>query len=293
MDGVADFLVTPAAIALAGLFGALWGSFFNVCIARVPLGQSVVRPASRCMACGKPVRAVDNIPIVSYFLLRGRCHFCGARFSPRYALVEALMGVLSALLFWKFVAGFDMADAADALVAVRLARFALYFAFCGTLVVLSFIDFDTKLLPDVITLPAIPLFFLAAFGAHDVPWSQRAIGAAAGYLFIRLIADAYYYILKREGMGLGDGKLLAMMGAILGWKALPFIIFAGSFLGAAISIPLLLVARRRARGQPAEAAEESLARVQVPFGPFLSLAAILYLFVGDAVLRTLTAGLDD
>lgn len=293
MDGAAEFLVTPAAIALAGVFGAVWGSFFNVCIARVPLGQSVVRPASRCMACGKSVRAIDNIPIVSYLLLRGRCRACGARFSPRYALVEALMSALSVLLYWKLVA----ADV-DGVVAVRLARFALYFAFCGTLLVLSFIDLDTKLLPDVITLPAIPLFFLAAFGAHDASWRDRAIGVVAGYLFVRLIADGYYYILKREGMGLGDGKLLAMMGAALGWKALPFIIFAGSFLGAAISIPLLLVARRRQKVAPAGSAsagaeaDESLARVQVPFGPFLSLAAILYLFVGDAVLRALTAQMD-
>jgi leader peptidase (prepilin peptidase)/N-methyltransferase len=203
------------------------------------------------------------------------------------------MGFLSALLFWKLVA-VDV----DGAVAIRLARFALYFAFCGTLVVLSFIDLDTKLLPDVITLPAIPIFFLAAFGAHDVGWRDRAIGAVAGYLFVRLIADAYFYLLKREGMGLGDGKLLAVMGAVLGWKALPFIIFGGSFLGAAISIPLLLVARRRQKAAPAsteaaaEAADDSLARVQVPFGPFLSLAAILYLFIGQAVLRALVAPLD-
>ena len=295
MEGASDLLVSPAAIALAAAWGAIWGSFFNVCIARIPLGQSVVRPASRCMACGKPVRAADNIPIVSYVWLRGRCRSCGARFSPRYALVEALMAALSALLYWKFVAS-DL----DAAAAVRLARFALYFAFTGALVVLSFIDLDTQLLPDVITLPAIPIFFLAAAGAHETSWAERAIGLAAGYLFVRLVADAYYYILKREGMGLGDGKLLAMMGAALGWKALPFIIFAGSFLGAAISIPLLLWARRHPRKAPApapegeapegEEADTSLGRVQVPFGPFLSLGAVLYLFVGQAALAALGGG---
>ena len=112
---------------------------------------------------------------------------------------------------------------------------------------------------------------------------------------MRLIADGYYYILKREGMGLGDGKLLAMMGATLGWKALPPILFAGSFLGAAISLPLLALARRRARQAPGPApaadAEESLSRVQVPFGPFLALAAILYLFFGEAVWRAVTASM--
>ncbi len=282
MDDPLAFLTSPGAIVLAGLWGAIWGSFFNVCIARVPLGLSVVRPGSRCMACGTPVRAVDNIPILSYFLLRGRCRSCGARFSVRYALVELLTGLLSAAIFWKFVTS----DPSGA-VAVRLARFSLYFAFTGVLVVLAFIDLDTKLLPDVITLPAIPIFFLSAFGAHDVSWLERAIGVAAGYLFVRLIADFYYYVLKREGMGLGDGKLLAVVGAVLGWKALPIVIFSGSFLGALISIPVVVAARRRG---PDPAAESSLARVQVPFGPFLALGALVDLFAGQAILRLLLGG---
>jgi len=282
VDDPLAFLTSPGAIVLAGLWGAIWGSFFNVCIARVPLGLSVVRPGSRCMACGTPVRAVDNIPILSYFLLRGRCRSCGARFSVRYALVELLTGLLSAAIFWKFVTS----DPSGA-VAVRLARFSLYFAFTGVLVVLAFIDLDTKLLPDVITLPAIPIFFLSAFGAHDVSWLERAIGVAAGYLFVRLIADFYYYVLKREGMGLGDGKLLAVVGAVLGWKALPIVIFSGSFLGALISIPVVVAARRRG---PDPAAESSLARVQVPFGPFLALGALVDLFAGQAILRLLLGG---
>jgi leader peptidase (prepilin peptidase)/N-methyltransferase len=291
---LAEFLSSPLAVGVAAAWGAIWGSFFNVCVARVPLGQSVVRPGSRCMSCGTPVRGFDNIPILSYLLLRGRCRACKAGFSARYALIEALMAVLSAALYWKFVASDPGGEE-----AVRLARFALYFVFTGALLVLSFIDLDTKLLPDVITLPAIPILFLAAFGAHDVPWKDRAIGAAAGYLFVRLIADAYYYILKREGMGLGDGKLLAMMGAVFGWKALPFILFAGSFLGAAISIPLLLIARRRAArlppppprdetaGAEADDGDEQLRHVQVPFGPFLSLGALIYLFTGPSVLTSL------
>ena len=280
MDESVAFLSSPLAVALAGLWGAIWGSFFNVCIARVPLGRSVVRPGSHCMACGASVRAADNIPILSYFLLRGRCRSCGVRFSIRYALVELLTGLLSAALFWKFVA------APDGAVAIRLARFSLYFAFTGCLIVLAFIDLDTKLLPDVITLPAIPIFFLSAFGAHDVPWLERAIGVAAGYLFVRLIADFYYYVLKREGMGLGDGKLLAVVGAVLGWKALPIVIFAGALLGTFISLPLLIAARRRG---PATApdAEASLARVEVPFGPFLAMGALVDLFAGATILRLL------
>jgi leader peptidase (prepilin peptidase)/N-methyltransferase len=144
-------------------------------------------------------------------------------------------------------------------------------------------------------LPAIPIFFLAAFGAHDVPWLERAIGVAAGYLFVRLIADFYYYVLKREGMGLGDGKLLAVVGAVLGWKALPIVIFSGSFLGALISIPLVVAARRRPPATTStdagdDGVEPSLARVQVPFGPFLALGALIDLFAGPAILRLLMGG---
>ena len=283
MDESLAWLSSPGAAALAGLWGAIWGSFLNVCIARVPRGLSVVRPGSHCFACQAPVRAVDNIPIFSYVWLRGRCRACGARFSVRYPLVELLTAALAAAIFWKFVAGDP-----DGALAVRLARFSLYFAFTATLIVLSFIDLDTKLLPDVITLPAIPVFFLAAFGAHDVPWGERAIGVAAGYLFIRIIADGYYYLLKREGMGLGDGKLLALIGAVLGWKSLPITLFAGSLLGTAISLPVLVAARRRGAAPPDGA--DTLARVQVPFGPFLALGALVYLFAGRTILGLLLPG---
>lgn len=291
MDAIADFLSTPAATAVAALWGAIWGSFFNVVIARLPRGESVVRPASRCGSCGTPVRARDNVPILSYFLLRGRCRACGVRFSVRYPLVEALTAALSALIFWWFCAS-DVGE----VVPVRLGRFVVYFAFAGALVVLSFIDLDTKRLPDVITIPGTLVLFLAAFAAHDVSWQQRAIGAAAGYLFVRLVADFYYYVLGREGLGLGDGKLLAMVGAVLGWKALPVVLFAGSMLGVVISLPLLVLSRR-AEEQPAEpdggteqAEQRTLRTAQVPFGPFLALGALIHLFLGDRILALVVPG---
>jgi leader peptidase (prepilin peptidase)/N-methyltransferase len=273
----------------AAVFGTIWGSFFNVCIARIPRGESVVRPPSHCFSCGRTVKAWDNIPILSYLLLRGRCRHCGVHFSPRYLLVEALMGLLSALLFWKFVL-----DDPGAELGPRVARYALYFTFTGVLVVLSFIDLDTKRLPDVITLPSIPIFFLAAFALHDVPWLERAIGAAAGYLLVRVIADGYLYLTGREGMGLGDGKLLAVIGAVLGWHAILFTIFLASFVGIAVSVPILLVQRRaQAASPPAPAAplegEEPVEeptpvrRLEVPFGPFLSLSAIVYVIFRDSL----------
>jgi leader peptidase (prepilin peptidase)/N-methyltransferase len=264
---------SPLAIGAAGIFGAIWGSFFNVCIARVPAGQSIVRPGSRCGACGAPVRAFDNVPVLSYFWLRGRCRACAAPFSARYPLVELLGALLAAGLWWQCVASDP-----DGAVAVRLARFSYDFAFTGVLVVLSFIDLATLLLPDAVTLPALAVFFLAGFGVHEASWLARVVGAAAGYLFVRLIADFYYYVLKREGLGLGDGKLLALIGVALGWKALPLVIFAGSITGAVISLPVVLVTRRR------RAAGQSLRDVQVPFGPFLALGAVVYLLAGHVIL---------
>jgi leader peptidase (prepilin peptidase) / N-methyltransferase len=276
MGDSAALLSSPLATAAAGLFGALWGSFFNVCIDRVPRGESIVRPGSRCDSCGTPVRAADNLPVISYLLLRGRCRACRAPFSARHPLVELLAALLAAGIWWRFVAG----EPGEA-VAIRLARFSVYFAFAGALTVLSFIDLATQLLPDIITLPAIPILFLAAFGAHGAGWLDRLIGAVAGYLFFLTISELYYRVLKREGLGLGDGKLLAVIGAVLGWEALPFVVFVGSFTGAIISLPIAIWQRR---GTDATEAREPLRRLQIPFGPFLALAALGYLFIGPALL---------
>ncbi len=272
MDETAALLSSPLATATAAVFGAVWGSFCNVVIARVPRRESVVQPGSRCPSCGAAIRAADNVPILSYLWLRGRCRACGARISARYPLVEALAALLAAAIWWKFVAGGSeprrrafgwRASPATS----RLRRVML---------VLAFIDAATRLLPDVITLPAIPILYLAGFGAHGAGWIERLIGAAAGYLVFRLIADFYYYVLKREGLGLGDGKLLAVVGAVLGWKALPFVVFGGGV--------------HRGGGQPARRADRPAARraqaeplrhLQIPFGPFLAAAAVAYLFAGS------------
>jgi leader peptidase (prepilin peptidase)/N-methyltransferase len=271
MDEIAVLLSSPWFTAVAAVFGAAWGSFFNVCIARIPAGQSIVRPGSRCGSCGTPIRPTDNIPLVSYVLLRGRCRACSQPFSARYPFVEALSALIAAALWMTFVSG-DLAEAP----AIRVARFAVYFAFAGVLIVLSFIDLATMRLPDVLTLPAIPVFFASGFAVHEAPWLARLIGAAAGYLFLRLIADFYYYVLKREGLGLGDAKLLAVIGALLGWRALLFVLGVGGFAGSLISLPIVIWSRRR---QPA-AADQPLAHTQIPFGPFLAGAALLDVFIG-------------
>jgi|SRR5262252_7755594 len=279
MDAIDVLLSSPWFAAMAGLFGAAWGSFFNVCIARVPAGQSIVRPSSRCVRCGAPIRPIDNIPLVSYLLLRGRCRACHQPFSPRYPLVEALAALIATALWLTFVSG-DPGEAP----AIRISRFAVYFAFAGSLIVLSFIDLATMRLPDVITLPAIPVFFLSGFAVHQASWLERLIGAGAGYLFLRIIADFYYYVLKREGLGLGDAKLLALIGALLGWRALLFVLTVGGFAGSLISLPIVIWSRRR---RPAAAGDEPLRHVQVPFGPFLAGAALIYVFVGPRLLALL------
>jgi leader peptidase (prepilin peptidase)/N-methyltransferase len=311
VDATSQLVFGPIGLAFATVWGAIWGSFFNVVIARLPLGRSVVHPPSSCFACGTRIRAFDNVPVLSYVWLRGRCRACGAPFSARYPLVEALTAALAAGLWWAVVTRHPALDEIPA----RLARFSLYFAFVGVLVVLGAIDLDTKRLPDVLTIPGAVGLFLAGFAVRDVAWSERAIGAAAGYLFVRLIADFYYYVLKREGLGLGDGKLLALIGAVLGWQALAPVIFLGSVLGTLVAVPVLLI--RRGRGNPAVAAGETpapgeappagapvgsvttsapvpalaLRHTEVPFGPFLATAALVYLFAylltGDSPARWL------
>jgi leader peptidase (prepilin peptidase)/N-methyltransferase len=276
MDEVTLLLASPFATVVAAVFGAAWGSFFNVCIARIPAGQSIVRPGSRCGSCGTPIRPADNVPLLSYFLLRGRCRACKQPFSARYPLVEALGALVAAGLWITFVAG----DPGET-VAIRVARFAVYFAFAGVLIVLSFIDLASMRLPDVITLPAIPIFFISGFATHHVPWLQRLIGLGAGYLFLRLIADFYYYVLKREGLGLGDAKLLALIGALLGWRALLFVLMVGPLAGVLIGGPIVIWSRHK---QPAAAADQPLRHVAVPFGPFLAGAALLYVFLAPRFL---------
>jgi leader peptidase (prepilin peptidase) / N-methyltransferase len=275
-ETIAALVTTPFATAFAAVFGAIWGSFFDVCITRIPAKQSIVRPGSRCGSCGTPILWRDNVPILSYFLLRGRCRACKQPFSARTLLVEALAALIAAALWMTFVAG----DPGEAL-GIRLARFAVYFAFSGVLIVLSFIDFATMLLPDAITLPAIPVFFISGFATHDEPWLARLIGATAGYLFLRLVADFYYYVLKREGLGLGDAKLLALIGALLGWRALFFVVVLGAVSGSLISIPVLLWTRRR---RAAATPDEPLHHVLVPFGPFLAGAALVHVLIGPRLL---------
>jgi len=238
-------------ILFSFVFGLVLGSFLNVCIYRIPIGKSIVHPPSSCPHCGKGIRFYDNIPLVSYLLLTGRCRSCRSGISIRYPVVELTTGLLSTALFVRY--------------GISVQYIALL-AFCSSLLVIAFIDIDYKIIPDVISLPGI----LVGFGLSVLPFTplsvlESATGILAGGGSLYLVGVVYRWIRKQEGMGFGDVKLLAMIGAWMGWKALPMIILISSFAGTLIGGCCLLLAGRKITEQ-------------IPFGPFLVLGALLCLF---------------
>lgn len=261
------------------LLGLLVGSFLNVVIHRLPkMMQSewnhfcaelnsqpaptperfnLVFPRSRCPSCNAPVSALDNIPLVSYALLRGKCRHCRAPIAPRYPLVEILTGIISAYVAWHFGAHL-------------LTLAALIF--CWALIALTFIDADTQLLPDQITQPLLWLGLLVNFNTGFTDLPSALIGAIAGYLALWSVYWLFKLMTGKEGMGYGDFKLLAAIGAWLGWMMLPVVILLSSVVGAVVGISLIVFARH-GRNQA------------IPFGPYLAGGGLIALFWG----RDLTA----
>ncbi len=237
----------------AFLFGAMVGSFLNVCIHRLPKEESIVAPRSRCPACQSPIRPWDNIPLLSFVLLRGRCRACGHAISWRYPLVEAL----TALLFVLTVARFG----------VTLKSTFLLTFLCG-LVVVSFIDLDHQIIPNAITLPGIPLGLIGGLLVREPPLLDRLIGtlAGAGFLYLMLFYGGVLY--GQEAMGEGDLNLIALVGAFLGWKAVVVTILVACLVGSVLGLGLMAL-KRLGRRQ------------HIPFGPFLSLGAVVGLLWGD------------
>ncbi len=271
----------PAVFATAaGVLGLLVGSFLNVVIHRLPQmmerdwqsqcaelrGEEIpagapltlATPRSRCPHCSHPIKAIENVPVLSWLLLRGRCSACGTTIPIRYPLVELASGLLSAYAAWHF--GFGLA-AAGAI------------AFIWAMIALTGIDFDTQLLPDSITLPLLWLgLLLNLFGTYT-SLASAVIGAMAGYLALWSVYWAFKLATGKEGMGFGDFKLLAAIGAWLGWQALPLTILLSSFVGAAVGI-LLIVAARHGRNVP------------IPFGPYLAAAGLIALFWGKPLTQS-------
>lgn len=234
------------------LTGAVVGSFLNVCIYRMPLEQSIISPGSRCMSCGSEVRWFDKIPIVSWFLLRGRCRRCGTGFSIRYPLIELLTAGLFLLLFLRFGPSLS---------------FIVYALLVASLIVVTFIDLDHQIIPDEISLPGIGLGFLASFFLPEPGWFSSLLGMIAGWGSLALVFYSYLWLTGREGMGGGDAKLLAMLGAFLGLQAVPFIIFTSSLVGTVAGLSIMALQRKGRH-------------LAIPFGPYLAFGAVLYIFYG-------------
>lgn len=241
------------------LIGAVWGSFLNVCIYRLPSGGNVALPGSHCPSCQHPIAWRDNIPVISWLLLRARCRHCREPISPVYPLVELLTALLTLTTLLRF-----------GLTPTGLALVLLGYA----LITLTVIDFFHYILPDVITLPGIVLGLLLAFVAELHPpladWQPALIGVIGGGGGLWLFGWIFQRLTGKVGMGLGDIKLTAMLGAWLGWQALPFTIFVAAIFGSVVGITWIVVSGRD-RALP------------IPFGPYLALAAWSYLYVGPAV----------
>lgn len=234
------------------VLGAILGSFGNVVIYRLPQDLSVVRPRSRCQKCQALVKWYDNIPILSWFILRGKCRKCGASFSFRYPFVEFLMGSLFAGAFYYLGFSWTLIE-------------ALIFIF--GLVVCTFIDFDHMILPDEFTLSGIVIGLIGAALNPERAFMDAFWGVLFGGGFLWGMAYVYYLLTNNEGMGGGDIKLLAWVGAVLGWKAIPFVILTSAVIGSVVGLSL---ATRSKSGL----------KTVIPFGPYLALGALLYLFGG-------------
>lgn len=267
---------TPGAYAFAVLLGLLWGSFANVCIYRwapsdeFPNGRSVVAPGSHCFACKAPIKWYDNVPLISWLWLRGKCRSCQAPFSARYLLVEAITGALFGVAWWFTMGPAGMLEPMQA----RLIRFVIMAAFVFVMVVITFIDLDTKYILDKVTYPSIVVFYGASLLLPERRWYDGLVGIAIGYGLPWLIGELYFRIRKREGLGLGDAKLLALVGALLGWKGVLATLFGGSMLGTILeSIKLL----QRGKGE-GDGTGEGAMTAELAFGPYLAAAAVFYLF---------------
>jgi leader peptidase (prepilin peptidase) / N-methyltransferase len=237
------------------LLGLSLGSFANVCIYRVPLNQSIVYPPSSCPHCGERIRFYDNIPLLSYLFLMGKCRHCRHRISWRYPIVECLTGLLSLILFTTYGISF---------------QYLLLLLFAAALVTISFIDLDHRIIPDLLSLPGVGAGWAVSLFPWSVHWLDSLIGTLAGGGSLYLVAVVYERLTGREGMGGGDIKLLAMIGAWMGWQALPLIVLIASLTGAVIGLGFILFSGKGYR-------------FRIPFGPFLSLGALLYLFFGRAL----------
>lgn len=239
------------------IFGTIIGSFLNVCIYRIPKRESIIFPPSHCPHCNEKILPIHNIPILSYLFLRGRCKACRQRISIFYPIVELISGLLSLFLFIKF--GLSL-------------KYFIYFAFFASLLLISCIDLAHRIIPDILSLPGIAIGIALSIPGWSVPFTVSITGVCLGALIPAFVAYGYYFFTKREGLGGGDIKLLAMIGAFVGWEGVLFTLVAGSLLGCIIGV---FVISLKSAGRFYE----------IPFGPFLALGTLVYMFYGNILLN--------
>jgi leader peptidase (prepilin peptidase)/N-methyltransferase len=247
--------------AFAALFGLLWGSFLNVVIHRLPARLSLVSPRSRCPSCEKPVAAYDNVPIVSYVLLAGRCRQCGTGISLRYPFVEAVVGASSFLSFLRHGPSLE---------------YAAELAFVAAMVALVFIDFDHQILPNSITLPGTGVALALAGPRPAISLPDALLGALLGAGLLFLVAEVYFRLRKLEGLGMGDVKMMGMVGAYLGWRGVLLTLFLGSLSGTLVGLAVI-------------AASKGDMKTKLPFGTFLGMGAVATVYVGEPLIGWYTS----
>jgi len=240
-------------LVFLAVFGLIWGSFLNVVIYRLPAGKSLLRPRSSCPQCGAPIKPYDNVPVLSYLWLGGRCRNCRKRIPLHYPLVELLTVGLLVILYLTF--GLTLHFLACAL-------------FATALLVLGFIDFFHQVLPDAITLPGLALALIYSFFRADLKWTQALLGAAVGGGSILLIMGLYYLVRRQQGMGWGDATMMLLVGAFLGWRSAVLTLILAALSGALVGLALIVFKKKS--GQQA-----------LPFGSFLAPAAFASLLWGQ------------
>ena len=298
-----EILLSPWLRIAAFVWGALWGSFANVVIYRLPLGLSLVKPRSRCPVCETPIAWYDNVPILSYLLLRGRCRHCEAPFKLRYLLVELLGGLLSFATFMLFV----ITPLLEGGGIEGLIQWQIWFFFCLSLVVITFTDLDVWIIPNEVVLGMAAIGAVLAVGWPELLGVETIPALASGVGALALIAGLRWFYLKFRGIeaiGLGDGKLLLMIGVFGGPGAVAWTLGAGALQGLLVSLPMLALGRNIANteltevhGDDPELGEEDpdagAMGKRVPFGPFLALAGLEWVLLRDpieGVFRWLVAG---
>jgi leader peptidase (prepilin peptidase) / N-methyltransferase len=238
------------------LIGLVIGSFSNVCIYRIPRNESIIRPGSHCPKCSKPIPFYDNIPIISYLILKGKCRYCGQPIPLQYPIVELATGLFYLALYLFY--GLQ-------LIAI------VYMLLCTLLIIISFIDLKERIIPDVLSLPFIAIGFILSFFLKSLSPVDSLLGILVGGGSLLIIAIAGTYLFKKEAMGGGDIKLAAMIGAFLGWQLTLLSLFLGFFLGSIIGVIVLIINKGKTD--------------IVPFGPFIALGAMLSIFWGQAIIH--------